>query len=218
MCLRFLVLNIFGLKHDKEHQRESSQSTNTYSAPIMCAPSSRHWIQSPDQAVYCLAQCLLWVRHYSRCFICMVVVVQSLSCVRLFETPRTIALQAALCMEFSRQEYWSGLPFPSPGVCVCLCVCVCTQARRNSAGRLLLDLDHSPSLCFQPASLPFSFQICTSRVMWTNSIKSVCLHTYIHILLVLFLWRILTNTMVGNLNSGVILLEVKTLFSNLLSV
>ena len=30
-------------------------------------------------------------------------------------TPWTVAHQAPLCMEFSRQEYWSGLPFPSPG-------------------------------------------------------------------------------------------------------
>ena len=30
-------------------------------------------------------------------------------------TPRTVALQAPLSMGFSRQEYWSGLPFPSPG-------------------------------------------------------------------------------------------------------
>ena len=29
--------------------------------------------------------------------------------------PRTVACQAPLSMEFSRQEYWSGLPFPSPG-------------------------------------------------------------------------------------------------------
>ena len=29
--------------------------------------------------------------------------------------PRTIACQAPLSMGFSRQEYWSGLPFPSPG-------------------------------------------------------------------------------------------------------
>ena len=35
--------------------------------------------------------------------------------VRLFATPWTIARQAPLSMEFSRQEYWSGLPFPSPG-------------------------------------------------------------------------------------------------------
>ena len=30
-------------------------------------------------------------------------------------TPWTVAHQASLSMEFSRQEYWSGLPFPSPG-------------------------------------------------------------------------------------------------------
>ena len=34
---------------------------------------------------------------------------------RLFTTPRTIARQASLSMEFSRQEYWSGLPFLPPG-------------------------------------------------------------------------------------------------------
>ena len=33
----------------------------------------------------------------------------------LFVTPRTIAHQAPLSMGFSRQEYWSGLPFPPPG-------------------------------------------------------------------------------------------------------
>ena len=45
----------------------------------------------------------------------VVVMVLLLSHVRLFGTPRTGALQAALCMEFSRQEYWSGLPSPPPG-------------------------------------------------------------------------------------------------------
>ena len=39
----------------------------------------------------------------------------SLSSVRLFAKPWTTAGQAALSMEFSRQEYLSGLPFPSPG-------------------------------------------------------------------------------------------------------
>ena len=34
--------------------------------------------------------------------------------VQLFVTPWTAACQAPLSMEFSRQEYWSGLPFPSP--------------------------------------------------------------------------------------------------------
>ena len=41
--------------------------------------------------------------------------VKSLSHVRLFATPWTVAYQAPQSMGFSRQEYWSGLPFPSPG-------------------------------------------------------------------------------------------------------
>ena len=40
---------------------------------------------------------------------------KSLSRVRLFVTPWTVAYQASPSMGFSRQEYWSGLPFPSPG-------------------------------------------------------------------------------------------------------
>ena len=41
--------------------------------------------------------------------------VKSLSRIRLFVTPWTVAYQASPSMGFSRQEYWSGLPFPSPG-------------------------------------------------------------------------------------------------------
>ena len=40
-------------------------------------------------------------------------VVKSLSCVQLFATPWTGTHRAPPSMEFSRQEYWSGLPFPS---------------------------------------------------------------------------------------------------------
>ena len=39
---------------------------------------------------------------------------KSLSCVQLFVTPWTVAHKAPPSMGFSRQEYWSGLPFPSP--------------------------------------------------------------------------------------------------------
>ena len=41
--------------------------------------------------------------------------VKSLSRVPLFETPCTVTYQVPLSMGLSRQEYWSGLPFPSPG-------------------------------------------------------------------------------------------------------
>ena len=42
-------------------------------------------------------------------------VLSRFSCVQLFVTPWTVAPQAPLPMEFSRQEYWNGLPFPTPG-------------------------------------------------------------------------------------------------------
>ena len=38
----------------------------------------------------------------------------SLRCIPLFVAPWTVALQASLPMEFSKQEYWGGLPFPFP--------------------------------------------------------------------------------------------------------
>ena len=41
-------------------------------------------------------------------------VTQLLSCIQLFETPCIVARQAPLSMEFPRQEYWSGLLFPTP--------------------------------------------------------------------------------------------------------
>ena len=42
-------------------------------------------------------------------------VLSHLSHVQLFVTPWTVAHQVTLSMDFSRQEYWSGLPFPPPG-------------------------------------------------------------------------------------------------------
>ena len=41
--------------------------------------------------------------------------VKLLSHVQLFTIPWTVTYQPPPSMEFSRQEYWSGLPFPSPG-------------------------------------------------------------------------------------------------------
>ena len=38
-----------------------------------------------------------------------------LSCIQLLVTPWTVAHQTPLSVGFSRQEYWSGLPFPPPG-------------------------------------------------------------------------------------------------------
>ena len=50
--------------------------------------------------------CIVW-----HSFVCYA---KSFQCVRLFATPWTIAHQAPLPVGFSRQEYWSGFPFPPP--------------------------------------------------------------------------------------------------------
>ena len=55
-------------------------------------------------------KCLKY-QHFHLSLTCMWL----LSHVLLFVTLWTEALQAPLCMEFFRQEYYSGLPFPPPG-------------------------------------------------------------------------------------------------------
>ena len=48
-------------------------------------------------------------------YLCVCVCVCVLSSVQLFASPWTVAHQAPLSMGFSRQEYWSRLPFPTSG-------------------------------------------------------------------------------------------------------
>ena len=59
---------------------------------------------------------------------------RSLSHAQLFMAPWTVVRQAPLSKEFSRQGYWSGLPFPIPVyVCVCVYVCVYYLIIRRAA-------------------------------------------------------------------------------------
>ena len=59
---------------------------------------------------------ILMTNKHSHLKFSMKVKVKLLSHVRLFATPWTVAYEAPPSMGFSRQECWSGLPFPSPGV------------------------------------------------------------------------------------------------------
>ena len=88
-----------------------------------------HWAPLvPGKSLSCLCSILWWwwllfrdlwlfpglpADHLSPFLAC--VCLGELSRAPLFATPGTAAHQAPLSMEFSRQEYWSGLPFPSPG-------------------------------------------------------------------------------------------------------
>ena len=72
--------------------------------------------------------------------------VKWLSRVRLFATPRTVAYQALLSMGFSRQEYWSGLPFPSPSPRSCY---IPLPPRGGAKPRTIRHLPEFPaSLCY----------------------------------------------------------------------
>ena len=72
----------------------------------MKSTSFLHYRISDIQTRRCLLKMLL---SFHMCYM--------LSCSVMSDsvTPWTVACQIPLCMEFSRQEYWSGLPFPSPG-------------------------------------------------------------------------------------------------------
>ena len=57
----------------------------------------------------------VWRLNYFETLRCLKVKVKLLSRVWLFATPWTVTYQAPPSMGFSRQEYWSGWPFPPPG-------------------------------------------------------------------------------------------------------
>ena len=71
---------------------------------LACVPISSYKDTTPNRPTPCL---------YFNLMTCLYVCI--LSHVWLFVTPWTVACQALLSMGFPRQEYWSGLPFPSPG-------------------------------------------------------------------------------------------------------
>ena len=109
-----LIYGIF-LFHDSLFFRYSAaaakslQSCLTLSNPIDGSPPG-----SPIPGIL-QARTLEWVAiSFSNAWKWKVKV-KSLSRVQLFTTPWTAAYQAPPSMGFSRQEYWSGLPFPSPG-------------------------------------------------------------------------------------------------------
>ena len=81
-----------------------------------------------------------------------------LSCVWLFATTWTVAHKAPLSMEFSRQEYWSGLPFPSPGN--------------------LSD----PGIKPESPTLPAYWRLSETLHMWQKSLISIsCFYNYYQI-------------------------------------
>ena len=70
----------------------------------------RHLRTTPQRKFSSYVHIIAYINFFLVC------VLRHFSHVRLFATPWTVACQAPLSMVFSRQEYWSGLPFPSPNI------------------------------------------------------------------------------------------------------
>ena len=86
----------------------------------------------------------------------------------LFATPWTAAHQAPLSMEFSRQEHWRGLPFPSPGIFL-------MQGLNPSLLRLL------------QRSWIFNY--------WTTREAHMCIHMCVYIYIYMYSWTTLLYSM-----------------------
>ena len=89
-----------------------------------------------------------------------------------FVTPWTVARQAPLSMGFSRQEYWSGLPFPSPGD---------LPNPGIEPGSPALQVDSLPSLNWEAqfTVINDSFKISdTNRYLKIQNCGSVMLHDF----------------------------------------
>ena len=90
-------------------------------------------------------------------WILCVCVLSYFSRVWLFATPRTIARQAPLSAGFSRQEYWSGLPFPPPGELPNSGIKPTSPATPALAGRFFTtELPGKPHISISAANFPWS--------------------------------------------------------------
>ena len=72
-------------------------------------------LQTPTRRIINRQESSINASHHERCsFYLLLLLLSRFSRVRLCETPETAAHQAPPSLGFSRQEHWSGLPFPSP--------------------------------------------------------------------------------------------------------
>ena len=110
---------------------------------------------------------------------CMKVKVKSLSRVRLLGTPWTAAYQAPLAMEFSRQEYWSGVPLPSPSVPLFLSNLNCSSILLLTNDALFLSRQTAVIVASSMVELPCSY----TGSPWIDTVSSVpCLSSLLEFL------------------------------------
>ena len=174
---------------DKSVHAAAAAAKSLQSCPTLCDTIGGSPPGSPVPGIL-QARTLEWVAISFSSAWKWKVKVKSLSCVRLFATPRTAAYQAPPSMGFSRQEYWNGVPLPSPKTVhqfnsvAQLCLTLCDPMNRSTPGlpvhhqlpeftqthvHLVSDAiqpSHPLSSPFPPAPNPSQHQ---SLFQWVNS-------------------------------------------------
>ena len=89
---------------------------------------------------------------------------KSLTRVQVFATPWTVTYQAPLSMGFSRQEYWSGLPFPILYINVSYCLQVSFYKQR-SCKYFLLYIERALSLT-RVTAITYLYLPCLVCILW----------------------------------------------------
>ena len=98
--------------------------------------------------------------------VCVCVMLSCFSCVRLCATLWTVSHQAPLSMGFSRQQYWSGLPFPPPGDLPDPGIKPSSQASPTLAGRFFTTSTTWEAFILRYASI-------ISQYDWKEKIKQI---------------------------------------------
>ena len=119
----------------------------------------------------------------------VVMVVVVLSCVLLFATLQTAVLQVPLTIEFCRQEYWSGFPFPPPGGLPGGLICI--SCFSGTGGQILYHWATWETLSLYKGIIFLLFNKSEKQNCTKPSIILLCVHTIVsifeHMLLVCFL-------------------------------
>ena len=102
------IINYWSFNQEKRQERRGI--TTEKEAKNQFFSRKHGWPLEKRKRIYSYS-----IRLSSKRFLNINIIVQSLSHVWFFTTLWTVACQAPLPMEISRQEYWSGLPFPSLG-------------------------------------------------------------------------------------------------------
>ena len=122
LCMCSATQSCLTLCDPMDYSLPSSSVHGTFQARVLkwfaisfSRGSSPHRDRNRISHVSCIASRLFTAESPGKPITCHKWKVKSLSPVRLFAIPWTVVYRASLSMGFSRQEYWSGLPFPSPG-------------------------------------------------------------------------------------------------------